>query len=397
MRKFFPATFIAEAFLQRACLLAAVLSFTMISHANVVNLYQQSDNDDANAALNYFRAYAALHQAKNLPPELPSLLEKYETAPLDQQVSALVIAGEDALREMHHGVALRRCEWKVSVQDGMAADTSHRGVARELVALAGLRARLRFSGGRTADAIDDVLAAITLARHLSIDGSLTSALIAYTIEQGPVNILARHLPQLSFSEIERVISRYNSLPPSARMSDVLLSHERISRGMIEGLLEGANERQDVIKRLTNLYAFREGGAAEFLDKCGGTVAGIKERVEQLTPQYVKWAGWFSLPPEEFEKRYKSDALQFEKSNLAFKFLTPAINKARWAEAYHQTRRALLRAALDVQQSGRKALAQHLDPYDWKPFEYVEANKGFVLRSQLKNGSDLLIIKVGAVE
>jgi hypothetical protein len=51
----------------------------------------------------------------------------------------------------------------------------------------------------------------------------------------------------------------------------------------------------------------------------------------------------------------------------------------------------------VQQSGRKALAQHLDPYDWKPFEYVEANKGFVLRSQLKNGSDLLIIKVGAVE
>jgi hypothetical protein len=396
MRKSLPPTFFTEKCLQFACSLASVIGFTIISSASVTNLHQQSDID-ANAALNYFRAYAALHQAVNLPPELPALLEKYETVPLDQQVSTLILAAEDALREMHHGANLRQCEWKVSVQDGMVADTSHRGVARELVALAGLRARLRFSVGKSSEAVDDLLTAITLARHLSVDGSLTSALVAYTLERGPVNILARHLPQLNSSQIEQVKSRYNSLPPSAKMSDVVLSHQKISRGMIMGLLEGAQERQEVIKRLTNLSAFREGGATEFLDGCGGTVVGVREKVGQLTPHYLEWAGWFNLSPEEFEKRYKADALRLEKNNLAFKFLTPAINKARWAEAYHQTRQALLRAALDVQQSGRKALTQQVDPYSGKPFEYLEAKNGFILRSQLKDGNHPLAIKAGSVE
>ncbi len=349
-----------------------------------------------NAALKYLRAYAALHQSKAISPDTAKLIENYLTVPLDGAAAELAAAAEDALREMHHGAAIRQCNWGISAKDGIEADTSHRGVARDLIAVASLRARLRFREGRVAEANDDLVAAITLAHHLSLDGTLTSPLIAYTLEQGPTELLARHLPELRRDDLRRLAARFESMPSGANLADVLLSHERISREILIGEVRLASGRQELLKRLAALPGLKT-GAAEFLDACGGTGDGIVRKVEQLRTRYLVWAKRFRLPPEHFEETYKAEAAKLSKTNPVFHLLTPSISRVRWAEAYRQTKRALLQAAIAVQRDGIKGLGRHLDPYDGHPFQYIGTQSGFRLQSRLKQSDKALIISVGTAD
>jgi hypothetical protein len=354
------------------------------------------ESREANAALKYLRAYAAFRQAKAMPPNAASLIEKYSTASLDVPAAELVAAAEDALRELHHGAALRHCDWAVSSEDGPAADTSHRGVARELIAVAGLRARLRFRDGQAAEAAGDLLAAITLARHLSLDGSLASPLIAHALEQEPANLLAHHLPQLGEVELRRVAARLEALPPGASLADALLSHEKISRGTLTRSVRAARGRGDLITRLTALPMLGS-GAADFLDSCGGTADGIVRRVEELRSRYAGWARRFALPPEQFEKEYAAEATELAKKNPVFRLLTPSVARIRWTAAYRQTQRALLRAAIAAQQSGAEVLNRYPDPYDGQRFEYLRTEGGFRLQSRLKQNGKPLVISIGLIE
>jgi hypothetical protein len=350
----------------------------------------------SNAALKYLRAYASLHLAEDMPTNISSLLNQYETLPLTEQVSKIVASAEDALREMHYGASIQHCDWSISKQDGIKADTSHRGVARELIAIAGLRARVLFNKNQSMDAANSIMDAITVARHLSTDGSIASVLIANTLEKGSANLLAKHLLLLEGKEIEQIKLRYKSLPDGASMSEALLSHEELTREMLNQALSSAKEQEDVINWLSTLPVFENGGAVEFLEQCGGKREDIIEKIEALRPLYKKWTGWFSLSPEEFERRYKADSKELGKNNPVFRLLTPSIDNLRWAEAISQTRRALLLASLEIQQKGKQALDQYLDPYDGKLFTYIITDKGFRLESSLKEDGKQLTIRIGSI-
>jgi hypothetical protein len=100
-------------------------------------------------------------------------------SPLDVEDEKLVAAADEALVEFHHGAASNRCDWVMSAEDGPLANTAHRGAIKELVAVAEIRSRLRFRDGDMPGAIDDAVAAVAAARHLSVDGSLASVLFAY--------------------------------------------------------------------------------------------------------------------------------------------------------------------------------------------------------------------------
>jgi hypothetical protein len=139
----------------------------------------------ANAALRYFRAYAALQQSRPAAIDMVALLEKCQTVALDTRAQEFVNAAEEAMRELHHGAALPQCVWALSVEDGITADTSHRGVARTLTALAVLRARLLFQGGQPTEAVDDLLAAMTLTRHSGVTAHRTHHGARPCVSAGP--------------------------------------------------------------------------------------------------------------------------------------------------------------------------------------------------------------------
>ena len=120
-----------------------------------------------NAAVKYLRADASLRQSYPLPTDAVPNLQKSVESPLDVEDEKLVAAADEALVEFHHGAASNRCDWVMSSEDGPLTSTAHRGAIKELVAVAEIRSRLRFRDGDIPGAIDDAVAAMAAARHLS--------------------------------------------------------------------------------------------------------------------------------------------------------------------------------------------------------------------------------------
>jgi len=89
-----------------------------------------NQQDVENAAVKYLRADAALRQSYPLAPDAAAKLEKALALPLDGEDEKLVAAAEDALVEFHHGAAIKRCDWVMSVEDGALANTAHRGAIK---------------------------------------------------------------------------------------------------------------------------------------------------------------------------------------------------------------------------------------------------------------------------
>src|SRR5262249_8642285 len=151
---------------------------------------------------------------------LPSFTKKEQrklhtecvTMPLDAHTREVVTKAEYALRMMHRGAALPRCDWGICYDEGIHVRLPHMAGARMLPSLTCLRARMRFESGQNAEAIDDIVAALTLGRHASQDGVLIAVLAGYSIEHRLSETLALYLPKLSAGMIQDLKTRLDNLP-----------------------------------------------------------------------------------------------------------------------------------------------------------------------------------------
>jgi hypothetical protein len=367
-----------------------VVLFTMVSSTRLgaQTLPVGNQQHTENAAVKYLRADASLRQSYALPPDAAEKLQKAVESPLDAEDEKLVAAADEALVELRHGAAIERCDWEMSAEDGPLATTAHRGAIRELVAVAEIRARLRFRDGDAPGATGDVLAAMAAARHLSVDGSLASVLIGYKLENSLTGVLVQNLLRLTPAQLNELASGLNALPRGSNLSTAF-ELEKLSRNdYLLTIVQGAKTRGELIEQLLRnipALASNRGLAAEIVDGCGGSVKGYVSCVDQQHSFYVSWAPRFALPPEQFEKAYKVEFDELSKTNPVVRQFTPALWRFRWTEAYEQTRRALLDTAIAVRLEGPNALNQHFDPYDKKPFTHTAVDGGFRLESLLTEG------------
>jgi hypothetical protein len=256
-----------------------------------------------NAAVKYLRADASLRQSYALPADAVAELQKSLESPLNVEDEKLVAAADEALVEFHHGAASNRCDWIMSSEDGPLANTAHRGAIKELVAVAEIRSRLRFRDGDMPGAIDDAVAAMAAARHLSVDGSLASVLFAYKMENSVTGILARNLLRLSSGQLRELATAINALPNGSDLK-IALESEKLNRNDILDSVHGAKTRDDLIAGLLRNIPFLKSNrelAAQIVDGCGGSVKGFTDCVDQQQAFYRSWAPRFALQPEEFKK------------------------------------------------------------------------------------------------
>jgi len=346
----------------------------------------------ANAALKYWRAIAAI--PKFTDAEQTRLTAECLTMPLDAHAREIVTKTAYALRMLHQGAALPRCDWAIDwEEEGIEALLPYLSPARVLSAVACLRARLRFEEGRKGEAIDDVIAAMTLGRHASMDGSLIAVLVGYNIESRTSEALALFLPRLDAKMIKDLKTHLDALPPGGSQATALLVCEEKTLEWFIRKVKEAKDKETLLAYLT-LLGVTEGKdarnpaekARDFLEKCGGTADGVVKFAEETRPSYALLAKKLALPPDQFEKAFELEAKK-QAGNSVFKVFFPAILKCRWAQARADVRRALLSAALAVQLDGRDALKKHPDPVVGGPFEYVAFVGGFELRSKLKQTDD----------
>lgn len=351
-----------------------------------------------NAAVKYLRADASLRQAYSLPPDAAAKLEKLLESPLDAEAENLVAAADEALTEFHHAAAGERCEWALSSEDGPFANTSHRGAIREMVALAGLRGRLRFHNGNLTGATSDALAALAAARHLSTDGTLASVLIGYKLENAIFGVLAGNLYRLSRVQLQQLADRLAALPSGANLATALVTEKVDRKSDFLAIVEGAKSREEVIERLVKGVPALQSNAAraaEVVDGCGASPSGLLHCIAEQQAFYRTMASRFALSPEQFESQFAAESAALSRTNLLIRQFTPNLPRFRWMDAYMQTRRALLVAAIGLEAEGTEVLPRYLDPYDSRAFSYTQLPHGFRLESHLREDGNALSISIAA--
>jgi hypothetical protein len=337
-----------------------------------------------NAALTYWQAFATL--PKLADAEQNVLTHEYTTMPLDARARELVTSAEYALRMMHRGAAVRPCNWGINWNaEGAETRLPQLSAARVLIALASVRARMSFEGGRTQAAVDDMVAALTLGRQVSLDGSLIGVLTGYATEAGANEVLAMYLPRLDANMLKDLQSRLGSLPPGGRPATAMKDCEANTVEWIGDRAKATKDMGELLKLVIDLGLVaakdpdQTDKARALLEACGGTKAGFLKHLEELKPAYALVAPKLDLPLDQSEKEIERVSKDLA-ANPLFKVLFPSALACRRAQARTEIRRALLATAIDMQLNGRDALKNHLDPVTSVPFEMVSFDGGFELLS-----------------
>jgi RNA polymerase sigma factor (sigma-70 family) len=337
----------------------------------------------ANAALPYGQAFIALRRGGH---DQEKLIADCLTMPLDAHAREIVTRAAYALRMVQRGAALPRCDWAVDRERGIEIlPSTHGDGARVLSALACLRARLRFEEGQSAAALEDIVAALTLARHVSQDGTLDSLRAGYEIEQRLSETLALYLPRLDARTIKDLKVRLDALPPSGSVATATLRMEEAMLNWIVGEVQEANDKETLLAFLSQLGVGpkepekRRAEGRAFLEACGGTAEGVLKCAEAMRRNYAPMAQKMDLPPEQVDKEFEREETKLA-GNPVFKVFAPVLHNVRSRQAQADVRRALLSAALAVQLDGKGALKHYPDPVAGGPFDHVAFEGGFELRS-----------------
>jgi hypothetical protein len=330
----------------------------------------------ANAALKYWQGFASLPAFTDAEQKW---LGECLTMPLDARAREAVGRARYALDMVGRGAALPHCEWGVGYEEGVGTLLPYAPAARLTANLACLRARLRFEEGRNAEALDDVLAGMSLGRRVSLGGINSMVLTSYAIEHRMSEALALHLPRLDAPALRAVRERLNALPPGASPATALKFEELFALDWLVGKIKEVKDKEGLLALLTKLANSPEKGRA-FFDECGGTVDGVLKFAEETRRSYARVAKMLDLPLDQFAQEWDREVKR-QAGNSVFTWVFPAVHKVRLAQLRAEVRRALLSAALAVQLDGRDALKKHADPVVGGPFELVPFQGGFELRSR----------------
>jgi hypothetical protein len=250
---------------------------------------------------------------------------------------------------------------------------------------------MRFTEGKSAEAIEDLAAALTLGHHVSLDGSLIGVLVGYSIEARVNETLAAFLPRLDARLLADLKKRLDAVPAGNRPATAIRQCEENTLDWLIRRVKRAKDKESLITLLSfiGLSGDKPGDANEkaraFVEKCGGSAEGIIKLVEEMRPSYALMARILDLPLDEFEKEFNRESRK-RANNPVFEEFFPAVAKVRDAQARAEVRRALFSAALAVARDGRDALRAHPDPIAGGLFEYAPFEGGFELHSRFK-GAD----------
>ena len=350
---------------------------------------EQNPDSKGNAALKYWQAFATLPKFTDAENKI---IGDCLTAPLDDAARKILTNSEYSLTMLHRAAAVPRCEWSMSYEDGVFALLPQCPAARVLASLACLRARQRFETGQQAEAIEDLLSAMTLGRHISVDGSLIAVLVGYSVEARAIELFAHALPSFNPKTIKDLKTRVDALPPFGTEATALMACEKETLYWFIRKVKETKDKEGLLKFLGWVGISEEkdrdtgNTAAEFLKECGGTADGVTNFAVEALPSYDKLAKCLDLPLNEFEKEFERESIR-QASNPVYKVFFPSLARARQSGVRADVRRALFLAALAVQLDGQSAMKDYLDPFGGGRFEYAPFKGGFELHSKLKGQDD----------
>src|SRR5262249_37224460 len=228
---------------------------------------------------------------------------------------------------------------------------------------------------------DDLVAALTLGRHLSLDGSLISILVCYRTERLMGETVALYLPRLDAQTVKDLKTRLDALPPRGGPAAALQSFEVKGCDWLVRKIKDTKDKESLLAALSATLDEPPDQARTFVEACGGTKDGVLKMAEEARPCFALLGKKLGLPLDQFEKEWKDEEMK-RAGNPVFKRFFPALAQMGWRSAQADVRRAMLSAALAVRLDGKAALKKHPDPVVGGPFGYVAFEGGFEVRSKV---------------
>jgi hypothetical protein len=369
---------------------ALCLAMTILVLPSQSSFADARTESDENAALKYWQAFATLPRLTDAENKK---LAEVLTTPLDDLARKILADAEYSLQMMHHGAALPRCDWGMGYQEGVFTRLPQAEAARMLSSLICLRVRMRFEAGRSAEAIDDVVAGVILSRHCSLTGTNVMLLSGYAIEHRMIEVLALHIPKINPRMIPDLKKRIAAIPDGLNLAEALATEEKYFLDWFIRTVKTAKDKESLLAVLAFVDNEPEGKprasgdkTRAFVEECGGSVESVLRRSEETRESYRQVAKMLALPMDQFEREFDLEAKK-RVDNPVYKVFFPAIVNVRRAQVRMSVRRALLSAALAVRQDGPDALKNNPDPASGGAFEYVPFDGGFELLSKLKGRDD----------
>jgi len=317
----------------------------------------------------------------------------------DNVRSVLVEKRSTIVTLLHRGASQPACAWGVDRKlDGVMTLLTHLALARRSTRLAGVRAEYYFQQGEIDLAVDDLVTALTLGRHVSVDGSLMEVLVQMSISRLAQEVLVKNLYRLDRAQLLRLQEKLADLPPRQTVAQAFTEEKGSVDWMENRVLEGGIESlRDVLGK--GVLSPKE---YEYLvEKSGGTVEGFGRLAEQMRGYYDQSRHIATLGYDEVDHATEELLKQIEGDDHPMaQTLPPGASKARQSELRHEAQTTMLHAMIAYQLGGPEALARITDPYDGKPFEIeVDAKKpSVVLRSRMPHkGGDPISVKFPGIE
>jgi hypothetical protein len=345
---------------------------------------------DRNAALQYWQAFAILPVMSDAERQLAGA---WQSAPLNAATDKLIQASGPALKQLHRGSICNRCDWGLNKEDSFNLRLPHLVKARELARLAFLRARQRMGAGQNAQATDDIIDTLILARRAGADDILIGILVQASIEQMAVEAVVPHLGTFSKADLATLSTRLAQLPPGGSIQgSVVWEREYGLLSLIAQLKAARTSAEPWEPYLARVL----GLPIETIRAAGGTPQSLAENLEKLRPIYDAFPAALKLPQSQARARLAELKKQADANPL--KSVVPDFSRFYDRYGAVQTRLTLLHAAIAILQSGPDQLKNFPDPYTQEPIDYTPGQHGaFTLTSKFTEAGKPVTLTVGPTQ
>jgi hypothetical protein len=334
------------------------------------------------AAVQYWQAFAAM-PAMDKPQQ--DLAAGWDTVPLDATAVKLIDASANALKQLRRGAACDHCDWGLNKEDSFGLLLPHLAKSRDLARLACLRARYRISKGQHAQAVDDVVDALVLARRVGADDVLIGILVQDAMQSIAVQALAPHLTEFGKGDLAALAARLATLPKGGTFEGfVVWEREAGLMALIAGLKDAQRDARPWDQYLSDNL----GLPVETIRAAGGSPEAVTKHLEALRPLYDEFAAALKLPQAQAKLKFAELSKRTESNPMKSVMFNYSRVYDRHATA--ETRLTLLRAAVAIRLNGPDQLKQFTDPFTGEPFEHKPTSTGFELLSKVKDEHDKLV-------
>jgi hypothetical protein len=358
---------------------------------------------DINPALLYSQAFAAAPELEPADREYLWVTNNWRRQKFPPRFGELMAkyGGQLALvRQAAHATA--PCDWGIDRSAGPTNMMPQLSRAKAVVQTARLRAMWALQQGRPADACEDLVASLVLARNLSRDGTVISVLVQIAIEAIVCDAIAENFGQFSPESLQLLVTGLDTPPPRGTMAAAVLNEKAsfgdwASRRILELQRQNPGNDAKAMEGIRHLLGLDEPPPGErdlwerLTQAAGGTSDGMLKLLQERARVYDKAAALLALPYAEYEGQMEAFNREVEKSsNPLSTNSVPGFLIARAGEFRIQVILAMVRAAVEYKLHGEQGLQSVADPcgqgpFTFRRFVFEGVDRGFELKLAFNDG------------